>query len=163
MRPVRLSGLATCPYPEGVARSPRSADVHTALPVHRHARTIARGFSEQATGHPEGEALTEAAQAIWRLIEVLEGIERRKRPGETHSMRSMRRALSAVPVRGLIRGVRGDTLDQPMCAQLAGRTSKAARTLQTGIGFQRWTIPVRMSLARSSTGLATKTACTGSE
>ena len=26
------------------------------------ARTIARGFTEQAIGHPDGEALTEAAQ-----------------------------------------------------------------------------------------------------
>ena len=41
------------------------------------ARTIARGFTEQAIGHPDGEALTEAARAIWR---------------------SARRALSAAPV-----------------------------------------------------------------
>jgi hypothetical protein len=39
-------------------------------------RTIARGFTEQAIGHPDGEALTEAAQAIWRGIEVLEGMDR---------------------------------------------------------------------------------------
>jgi hypothetical protein len=45
------------------------------------ARTIARGFTEQAIGHPDGEALTEAAQAIWRGI-----------------ARSVRRALSAAPV-----------------------------------------------------------------
>ena len=45
------------------------------------ARTIARGFTEQAIGHPDGEALTEAAQAIWRGIEVLEGMDRRERPG----------------------------------------------------------------------------------
>ena len=46
------------------------------------ARTIARGFTEQAIGHPDGEALTEAAQAIWRGIEVLEGMDRggRTRP-----------------------------------------------------------------------------------
>ena len=37
------------------------------------ARTIARGFTEQATGHPEGDARTEAARAIWRGVEVLEG------------------------------------------------------------------------------------------
>jgi hypothetical protein len=59
------------------------------------ARTIARGFTEQAIGHPEGEALTEAARAIWRGIEALEGMERRKRPGEVGSMR---RALSVAPV-----------------------------------------------------------------
>ncbi len=35
------------------------------------ARTIARGFTEQAIGRPDGEALTEAAQANWRGIEVL--------------------------------------------------------------------------------------------
>ena len=46
------------------------------------ARTIARGFNEQAIGHPEGEALTEAARAIWRGIEVLEGMDKRNRPGE---------------------------------------------------------------------------------
>ena len=44
------------------------------------ARTIARGFAEQAIGHPNGEALTEAAQAIWRGIEVLEGLDRHERP-----------------------------------------------------------------------------------
>ena len=32
------------------------------------ARTIARGFTEQAIGHPDGEALTEAVLAIWRGI-----------------------------------------------------------------------------------------------
>ncbi len=62
------------------------------------ARTIARGFNEQAIGHPEGEALTEAARAIWRGIEALEGMERRKRQGEAGSMRSVPRALSAAPV-----------------------------------------------------------------
>jgi hypothetical protein len=62
------------------------------------ARTIARGFTEQAVGHPEGEALTEAAQAIWRGIEVLEGMERCKPSGEARSMRSVRRALSPAPV-----------------------------------------------------------------
>ena len=30
------------------------------------ARIIARGFTEQAIGHPEGDALAEAARAIWR-------------------------------------------------------------------------------------------------
>ena len=59
------------------------------------ARTIARGFTEQAIGHPDGEALTEAALAIWRGIGVLEGMERRTLPGEARSMRSVRRALSA--------------------------------------------------------------------
>ena len=59
------------------------------------ARTIARGFTEQAIGHPDGEALTEAAQAIWRGIEVLEGMDRRARPS---TARSVRRALSAAPV-----------------------------------------------------------------
>jgi len=62
------------------------------------ARTIARGFTEQAIGHPEGEALTEAARAIWRGIEMLEGMDRRERPGAARSMRSVRRALSAAPV-----------------------------------------------------------------
>ena len=59
------------------------------------ARTIARGFTEQAIGHPEGDALTKAAQAIWRGIEVLEGVDRRARPS---TARSVRRALSAAPV-----------------------------------------------------------------
>ena len=45
------------------------------------ARTIARGFTEQAIGHPDGEALTEAARAIWR-----------------GGGGSARRALSAAPV-----------------------------------------------------------------
>jgi hypothetical protein len=62
------------------------------------ARTIARGFTEQAVGHPDGEALTEAARAIWRGIEVLEGMDLRERPGAARSLRSMRRALSATPV-----------------------------------------------------------------
>ncbi len=62
------------------------------------ARTIARGFTEQAVGHPDGEALTEAARAIWRGIEVLEGMDRRERPGSARSMRSTRRSLSAAPV-----------------------------------------------------------------
>ncbi len=30
------------------------------------ARAIARGFTKQAVGRPGGEALTEAARAIWR-------------------------------------------------------------------------------------------------
>ena len=62
------------------------------------ARTIARGFTEQAIGHPEGEALTEAARAIWRGIEVLEGMDWRARPDTARSMRSARRSLSAAPV-----------------------------------------------------------------
>jgi hypothetical protein len=62
------------------------------------ARTIARGFTEQAVGHPDGEALTEAARAIWRGIEVLEGVDLRERPGAARSLRSVRRALSATPV-----------------------------------------------------------------
>ena len=62
------------------------------------ARTIARGFTEQAIGHPDGEALTEAAQAIWRGIEVLEGMDRRERSGTARSMRPARRSLSAAPV-----------------------------------------------------------------
>ena len=62
------------------------------------ARTIARGFDEQAIGHPEGEALTEAARAIWRGIEVLEGMDKRNHPGEARSMGSVRRSLSAAPV-----------------------------------------------------------------
>ena len=62
------------------------------------ARTIARGFTEQAIGHPDGEALTEAARAIWRGVEVLEGMDRRKRPGSARSMRSAPRSLSAAPV-----------------------------------------------------------------
>jgi hypothetical protein len=59
------------------------------------ARTIARGFTEQAIGHPDEEALTEAAQAIWRGIDVLEGMDRRARPS---AARPVRRALSAAPV-----------------------------------------------------------------
>ena len=37
------------------------------------ARMIARSFTEQAIGHPEGEALTEAARAIWRGSRFLRG------------------------------------------------------------------------------------------
>jgi hypothetical protein len=59
---------------------------------------IARGFTEQAIGHPEGDALTEAARAIWRGVEVLEGMERRKPPGEARSLNSVHRALSATPI-----------------------------------------------------------------
>jgi hypothetical protein len=64
------------------------------------ARTIARGFTEQTVGRPdwELEALTKAAQAIWRGIEVLEGMNRRERPGAARPMRPVRRALSAAPV-----------------------------------------------------------------
>ena len=60
------------------------------------ARTIARGFTDQTIGHPDGEALTEAAQAIWRGIEVLEGMDRRR--STARSMRPARRSLSAAPV-----------------------------------------------------------------
>ena len=62
------------------------------------ARTIARGFTEQAIGRPDGEALTEAAWAIWRGIEVLEGMDRRERPSTPRSMHPARRSLSAAPV-----------------------------------------------------------------
>ena len=62
------------------------------------ARTIARGFTEQAIGHPEVEALTEAARAIWRGVEALEGVGRRQRPVEAGFVRSVPRALSAAPV-----------------------------------------------------------------
>ena len=62
------------------------------------ARTIARGFTEQAIGHPDGEALTEAAQAIWHGIEVLEGTDRRAWPSTARSVRPVRRSLSAAPV-----------------------------------------------------------------
>ena len=62
------------------------------------ARTIARGFTERAIGHPEGDALTEAARAIWRGIEVLEGMGRSKRLDEAGSMSSVRRTLSARPI-----------------------------------------------------------------
>ena len=51
------------------------------------ARTIARGFTEQAVGHPDGKALTEAACA---MIAVLEGMDRPERPGTARSMRSVR-------------------------------------------------------------------------
>ncbi len=33
----------------------------------------ARSFTEQAIGHPEGDALTEAARAIWRGSRFLRG------------------------------------------------------------------------------------------
>ena len=62
------------------------------------ARTIARGFAEQAIGNPEGEALTEAARAIRRGIEMLEGMDRHERPGAARPMRPVRRALPAAPV-----------------------------------------------------------------
>jgi|SRR5271168_4358128 hypothetical protein len=61
-------GLAKRPEPEAVSCNHRRAHGHTDTP-HQFiaiARTIGRGFTEQAVGHPEGEALTEAAQAIWR-------------------------------------------------------------------------------------------------
>jgi hypothetical protein len=61
------------------------------------ARTIARGFTAQAATHPKGEALTEAARAIWRGIEVLEGMDRRNRVDDIFSVRSVHRALSATP------------------------------------------------------------------
>ncbi|MGA9013402.1 MAG: hypothetical protein WB509_12960 [Acetobacteraceae bacterium] len=66
------------------------------------ARTIARGFTEQAIGHPNGEALTEAARAIWRGIEVLDGMDRCERPSAARSMRSVRRAVSGTGSRSLI-------------------------------------------------------------
>jgi hypothetical protein len=72
------------------------------------ARTIARGFTAQAATHPEGEALTEAAQAIWRGIEVLEGMGHRKRPDDALSVRSVRRALSATPPTPIPRHVPAD-------------------------------------------------------
>ena len=82
---------------QGSVASPRSAHAHTdtALPVHRHRPHDRAGFTEQAIGHPDGEALTEAAQSIWRGIEVLEGMDRRARPS---TARSLRRALSAAPI-----------------------------------------------------------------
>src|ERR1700759_3703060 len=95
MHPVRLFGRATLRATEAVSRSPRRAHP---TPPHQFiaiARTIARGFTEQAIGHPDGEDLTEAAQAIWRGIEVLEGMDRRALPS---AARSVRRALSAAPV-----------------------------------------------------------------
>jgi hypothetical protein len=51
------------------------------------ARAIARGFTKQAVGRPGGEALTEAARAIWRGIEVLEGMDRHERPGVARTVR----------------------------------------------------------------------------
>jgi len=62
------------------------------------ARRIARGFTEQAIGHPNGEALTEAARAIWRGIKVLDGMDR----CAARSMRSVRRAVSGTGSRSLI-------------------------------------------------------------
>ena len=92
-------GLAARSDGKAVSRSPRGAPMPT--PPYQFiaiARTIARGFTEQAIGHPDGEALTEAAQAIWRGIEVLEGMDRRERPSTARSMRPARRSLSAAPV-----------------------------------------------------------------
>ena len=75
--------LATPAGSGGTTR--RGGSVGAAVPTPPYqfiaiARTIARGFTEQAIGHPDGEALTEAAQAIWRGIEVLEGMDRRALP-----------------------------------------------------------------------------------
>ena len=71
------------------------------------ARTIARGFTEQAIGHPDGEALTEAAQAIWRGIEVLEGMDRRgAEHGPLHASRTPV-AVSGAGPRSLIDGATG--------------------------------------------------------
>ena len=89
------------PPPRQYRRSATGATMPTPTPPYQFiaiARTIARGFAEQAIGHPEGETLNETAGAIWRGIEVLEGAERRKRPGEVRSMMPVRRALSAAPV-----------------------------------------------------------------
>ena len=80
---------------EGRAGAPMPTPPYQFIAV---ARTIARGFTEQAIGDPDGEALTEASRAIWRGIEVLEGMDRHERPGAARSMRSVRRALSAAPV-----------------------------------------------------------------
>ena len=56
------------------------------------ARAIARGFTKQAVGRPGGEALTEAARAIWRGIEVLEGMDRHERPGVARTAAPQERA-----------------------------------------------------------------------
>jgi hypothetical protein len=59
------------------------------------ARTIARGIYRAGYRPPRWRSATKAAQAIWRGIEVLEGMDRRARPS---AARSVRRALSAAPV-----------------------------------------------------------------
>jgi hypothetical protein len=97
--PRRGQGLAKRLDAEAVSCSLTGAPMPT--PPYQFiaiARTIARGFTEQAIGRPDGEALTEAARAIWRGIEVLEGMDRRERPGVARSMRSVQRALSTAPV-----------------------------------------------------------------
>ena len=72
------------------------------------ARTIARGFTEQAIGHPDGEALTEAARAIWGGIEVLEGMDRHATAGRgsIHAFRAAS-AVSGTGPRSLIDGATG--------------------------------------------------------
>jgi hypothetical protein len=57
----------------GIAWRPPSRTMPVpAPPFDRNCPHHSRGFAEQAMGHPEGDALTEAARAIWRGIEVLE-------------------------------------------------------------------------------------------
>ena len=74
------------PTPRQCRAARRSA--HATPPyIHAIARTIARGVTEQAIGHPDREALTKAVQAIWRGIEVLEGMDRRARPSAARSVR----------------------------------------------------------------------------
>ena len=98
VQPCR-TGLAKRLDAEAVSRSATGAPMPT--PPYQFiaiARTIARGFTEQAIGHPDGESLTKAAQAIWRGIEVFERMDRRERPCPARSMRPARRSLSAAPV-----------------------------------------------------------------
>jgi hypothetical protein len=54
-----------------------------------------RGSQSRLLAILRAKALTEAAQAIWRGIEVPKGMDRRARPS---AARSVRRALSAAPV-----------------------------------------------------------------
>ena len=70
-----------CPHRRPISSSPSPAP--------------SRGVHRAGYRPPEGEALTEAARAIWRGIEVLEGMDQRARPS---AARSVRRALSAAPV-----------------------------------------------------------------
>jgi hypothetical protein len=76
------AGLAARPHGKEVSRGPTGATMPLPPPPYQLiaiARTIALGFTEQAAGHPEGYALTQAAPAIWGGIEVLEAMDRRKR------------------------------------------------------------------------------------
>ena len=73
------------------------------------ARMIARSFTEQAIGHPEGEALTEAARAIWRGSRFFRG-------GGTHV--AEQDAVAGKQVRELVEAIKTLSDGQTRMAEL---------------------------------------------